>query len=164
MGFLLLVLLQLGHLAVFAFGVFFVSLLSGIITGIGSWFLLMRKHSFRGTQRSELSIAISYLDKKDAGIGNVGRFRFPPPPSQFTFLTATGPYHMDIFLNNIARQISLASERPTSVKAILAMLKAEYEYPLRLLLIQDHEEVLYTGRVFVTSRGVRFREAVFLPS
>ncbi len=47
---------------------------------------------------------------------------------------------------------------------ILALLRTEYEYPLRLLVVGNHLELLYTGRTFTTSTDVKMQEAVFLPS
>jgi hypothetical protein len=46
---------------------------------------------------------------------------------------------------------------------ILALLRTEYDYPLRLLVVGNHQELLYTGRTFTTSTDVKMQEAVFLP-
>ena len=49
------------------------------------------------------------------------------------------------------------------VTTILQRLSMEYEFPLRLLVIRDHDDLYYTGRVHTTSTGVQMKEAVFLP-
>lgn len=46
---------------------------------------------------------------------------------------------------------------------ILSLLRTEYDYPLRLLVVGNHQELLYTGRIFTTSTDVKMQEAVFLP-
>ena len=46
---------------------------------------------------------------------------------------------------------------------ILTLLRTEYDYPLRLLVVGNHQELLYTGRIFTTSTDVKMQEAVFLP-
>jgi hypothetical protein len=51
----------------------------------------------------------------------------------------------------------------TRVNTILQRLNTEYGYPLRLLVIRDHDNLYYTGRVHTTSNGVQLKEAVFLP-
>ena len=49
------------------------------------------------------------------------------------------------------------------VTTILSRLSVEYEYPLRLLVMRNHDSLYYTGRVHTTSTGVELKEAVFLP-
>lgn len=51
-----------------------------------------------------------------------------------------------------------------SVEKILEILHHEYEYPLRLMMSSQHEEVVYTGSRYSTSTGHTLYEAVFIPS
>jgi hypothetical protein len=57
-----------------------------------------------------------------------------------------------------------AVEPPETVVQVLRMLRGEYAYPLRLLTVRTHDELMYTGRVYLTTTGVRFKEAVFIPT
>jgi hypothetical protein len=52
----------------------------------------------------------------------------------------------------------------SKVTTILQRLSLEYEYPLRLLVTRNHDNLYYTGRVYTTNTGVQLKEAVFLPS
>lgn len=52
---------------------------------------------------------------------------------------------------------------PENVVQVLRLLKSEYAYPLRLLTVRKHAELMYTGRTFLTTMDIRFREAVFIP-
>ncbi len=50
------------------------------------------------------------------------------------------------------------------VAEVLHMLRSEYSYPLRILVVRDHPELVFTGRSFLTTDGVCLREALFIPS
>ena len=65
-------------------------------------------------------------------------------------------------MSTISKQTAV--EPPEIVAQVLRLLREEYAYPLRFLTVRTHSELVYTGRVYLTSTEVRFREAVFIPS
>jgi len=69
-------------------------------------------------------------------------------------------------LRRIESETSLESdtEQIETVPEVLRLMKSEYSHPLRLLTVRAHQELLFTGRTYLTTAGVRFREAVFIPS
>ncbi|NHJ13932.1 MAG: hypothetical protein EAX95_09650 [Candidatus Thorarchaeota archaeon] len=57
----------------------------------------------------------------------------------------------------------LGDEPVETLSQILKMIEMEYKFPLRVHVIRNHKELLYTGTTFATTTGVILREAVFLP-
>ncbi len=55
-------------------------------------------------------------------------------------------------------------ENDATVDAILWIMRKEYEYPLRLLMSQFHQELVYTGIKYSTNTGHTLHEALFIPS
>ena len=220
--------------------------LSMLFGGILWWFRLTKSHSFRGIRRSWLSIALSYLEAKEAGIEDIGILIYPIPPSQFALLKLTGLSAAKRTLESLSKGTLIQEDHTIAVEAleeeskvtrmalclvsalllfgvlplaafaisgmieafvvllvgmaiiflfliaaymdyhrrkrveqqipresrdepveqfeqILTLLRTEYDYPLRLLVVGNHQELLYTGRIFTTSTDVKMQEAVFLP-
>ncbi|MCF2137876.1 MAG: hypothetical protein K9W43_11650 [Candidatus Thorarchaeota archaeon] len=46
---------------------------------------------------------------------------------------------------------------------LIRLLKSQFPFPLRIYVINSYPEVVYTGRSFVTTEGVEFREAIIIP-
>jgi hypothetical protein len=51
-----------------------------------------------------------------------------------------------------------------TLTALLRLLVAKCESPLRVLVLGDYAELAYTGRVYRTDRGFELKEAVFIPN
>lgn len=82
------------------------------------------------------------------------------------FVSLIAPYrHYDRKRRRVEHRIPERSrDKPIEqFSQILTLLRTEYDYPLRLLVVRNHQELLYTGRTFITSTGVKMQEAVFLP-
>ncbi|MHA1771588.1 MAG: hypothetical protein ACTSYL_10750 [Candidatus Thorarchaeota archaeon] len=45
----------------------------------------------------------------------------------------------------------------------IRLLKSQFPFLLRIYLLNSYPEVVYTGRSFITTKGVEFREAVIIP-
>ena len=215
--------------------------------GILWWFRLTKSRSFHGIRRSWLSIALSYLEVKEAGVEDIGMIVYPKSPSQFAFLKLSGLSASKRTLESLSKDTLIQENHAIAVKAfeaegkvtrtalclvsvlllfavvplvafaisgmtelftfllvgmaiffllliaayvdyhrrrkrvehqipkesrdepveqfeqILTLLRTEYDYPLRLLVVGNHQELLYTGRTFTTSTDVKMQEAVFLP-
>jgi len=229
--------------------VFMIIMVLGLLllfAGILWWFHLTKSRSFRGIRRSCLSIALSYLEAKEAGIKDIGMIVYPESPSQFAFLKLTGLSAAKRTLESLSKGTLIQEDHTIAVEAleeegkvtrmalcvvsvvlliavfplvilaisgmtgpfifllvgmviifllmvaayvnyrrrkrvehqileesrdepverfehILTLLRTEYNYPLRLLVVGNHQELLYTGRTFTTSTDVKMQEAVFLP-
>ncbi len=51
-----------------------------------------------------------------------------------------------------------------TLNALLSLLAAKCQSPLRVLVLGDYPELTYTGRVYRTNRGFQLKEALFIPS
>ena len=58
-------------------------------------------------------------------------------------------------------QVRLDTER--ALEKLIDVIKTEGKYPLRVLVLGEHEELTYTNRVYVTSKGFTLRAAVLIP-
>ncbi|NWF96432.1 MAG: hypothetical protein HXY34_09870 [Candidatus Thorarchaeota archaeon] len=68
-------------------------------------------------------------------------------------------------LKTVTLPPSEVEEESTEVVAeVLHMLRSEYSCPLRIMVVREHPELVFTGRSFLTTSGVRMREALFIPS
>ena len=230
--------------------VFMIIMVLGLLllfAGIFWWFHLSKSRSFHGIRRSWLSMALSYLEAKEAGIEDIGRIIYPIPPSQFALLKLAGLSAAKRTLEFLSKDTLIQEDYKIAVEAleeegevtrmalwmvsglllfavlplvafaisgmilpfifllvgmaiifllliaayvnyhrtrrrvehqipdesrdepverfehILTLLRTEYDYPLRLLVVGNHQELLYTGRTFTTSTDVKMQEAVFLP-
>jgi hypothetical protein len=57
----------------------------------------------------------------------------------------------------------ITTETGLALDLVIETILSEGKHPLRLLVIGEHSELLYTGRTYGTSKDVTLREAVLIP-
>ncbi len=58
-------------------------------------------------------------------------------------------------------QVRFDTER--ALEKLIEVIKTEGKYPLRVLVLGEHEELTYTDRLYTTSKGYTLRAAVLIP-
>ena len=50
-----------------------------------------------------------------------------------------------------------------ALEKLIEVVKTEGKYPLRVLVLGEHEDLTYTDRVYTTSKGYTLKAAVLIP-
>jgi hypothetical protein len=66
-------------------------------------------------------------------------------------------------LRNAMLEPDLKSETRLILDRLLSTLLSEGIHPLRVLTINEYSELIYTGNAYMTSKGIKLREALLIP-